>query len=89
VKRACLATGGAVRARILAILDGGLTWVACETPIVQGTPTSGVLGADVRDPRATQVSSRPLSGQDVSAARRLAHELDAESRAMRPCAATA
>lgn len=44
-----LATGGAAEARILATTDGGDTWAAYPTPIVQGTSTSGVLSVDFRD----------------------------------------
>jgi photosystem II stability/assembly factor-like uncharacterized protein len=49
-KRAWIATGGAERARILATIDGGETWDAYDTPIVQGTPTSGLFSVDFRDP---------------------------------------
>jgi photosystem II stability/assembly factor-like uncharacterized protein len=36
--RAWIATGVAERARVLATTDGGQTWAAYDTPIVQGTP---------------------------------------------------
>jgi photosystem II stability/assembly factor-like uncharacterized protein len=48
-RRAWIATGGAEKARILATIDGGATWDAYETPIVQGTPTSGAISVDFRD----------------------------------------
>ncbi len=48
---AWIATGGAAKARILATTDGGDTWEAFDTPVVQGTPTSGVFTVDFRDPR--------------------------------------
>jgi photosystem II stability/assembly factor-like uncharacterized protein len=48
-QRAWLATGGAVRARILATIDGGDTWDAYDLPIVQGTPISGAFSVDFRD----------------------------------------
>lgn len=48
-KRAWLATGAAERARILATTDGGNTWAAYDTPIVQGTASSGILSVDFRD----------------------------------------
>jgi photosystem II stability/assembly factor-like uncharacterized protein len=48
--RAWIGTGGASLARILATVDGGKTWAAYDTPIVQGTPTSGVITVDFRDP---------------------------------------
>src|SRR5207244_11086059 len=48
--RAWVGTGGAAKARILATTDGGHTWAAYDTPIVQGTPSSGVFSVDFRDP---------------------------------------
>jgi photosystem II stability/assembly factor-like uncharacterized protein len=47
--RAWLATGGAEKARILATTDGGDTWRAFNTPIIQGTPGSGVFTVAFRD----------------------------------------
>jgi photosystem II stability/assembly factor-like uncharacterized protein len=49
-RRAWIGTGGAAKARILATVDRGRTWKAYDTPIVQGTPTSGVFSVDFRDP---------------------------------------
>lgn len=49
LRRAWIGTGGAERARILATTDGGNTWAAYNTPIVQGTPTSGVITVAFRD----------------------------------------
>jgi photosystem II stability/assembly factor-like uncharacterized protein len=49
-KRGWIGTGGAPAARILATVDGGRTWAAYGTPIVQGTPTSGVITVGFRDP---------------------------------------
>ncbi len=46
---AWIATGGSATARILATTDGGNSWAAYPTPIVQGTPTSGVISVDFRD----------------------------------------
>jgi len=48
--RAWIGTGAAAKARILATTDGGHTWAAYDTPIVQGTPSSGVFSVDFRDP---------------------------------------
>lgn len=48
---AWIATGGAAKARILATTDGGDTWNAYETPIVQGTPSSGGISVAFRDAR--------------------------------------
>jgi photosystem II stability/assembly factor-like uncharacterized protein len=47
--RAWIGTGGAATARILATTDGGNTWNAFGTPIVQGTPSSGITTVDFRD----------------------------------------
>jgi photosystem II stability/assembly factor-like uncharacterized protein len=49
-KRAWIATGAAEKARILATTDGGATWDAYDTPIVQGTPSSGGFSVAFRDP---------------------------------------
>jgi photosystem II stability/assembly factor-like uncharacterized protein len=48
-QRAWITTGGAAKARILATTDGGNTWNAYDTPIVQGTPSSGGLTVAFRD----------------------------------------
>lgn len=48
-RRAWIATGGAEKARILATTDGGRTWNAYETPVVQGTPSSGIFTVAFRD----------------------------------------
>ena len=49
-KRAWIVTGGAAKARVLATPDGGDTWAAAETPIVQGTGSSGGFSVAFRDP---------------------------------------
>ena len=49
--RAWIGTGGSATARILATTDGGNKWAAYPVPIVQGTPTSGVISVDFRDER--------------------------------------
>jgi photosystem II stability/assembly factor-like uncharacterized protein len=49
-RRAWIGTGGAEKARILATNDDGETWSAYDTPIVQGTASSGVFSVDFRDP---------------------------------------
>lgn len=50
-KRGWIGTGGP-EARILATTDGGETWTAYPTPIVQGAPegASGIFTIDFRDP---------------------------------------
>lgn len=49
-RHAWIGTGGADKARILATTDGGQSWNAYDTPIVQGTPSSGVITLAFRDP---------------------------------------
>ncbi len=44
-----VATGAAAKARILASRDGGRSWNAYDTPIVQGTPASGGFSVAFRD----------------------------------------
>jgi photosystem II stability/assembly factor-like uncharacterized protein len=48
-QNAWIATGGAAKARILATTDGGDSWQAYDTPIVQGTQTSGGFSVAFRD----------------------------------------
>jgi photosystem II stability/assembly factor-like uncharacterized protein len=48
-QKAWIATGGAAKARILATTDGGDSWQAYDTPIVQGTQTSGGFSVAFRD----------------------------------------
>jgi len=51
-KRGWFGTGGVGDARIFATTDGGETWTAYPTPIVQGAPegASGIFTIDFRDP---------------------------------------
>ena len=51
-KRGWIGTGGLGDARILATTDGGDSWAAYPTPIVQGAPegASGIFTIDFRDP---------------------------------------
>ena len=46
---AWVVTGGAPKARVLATTDGGRSWNAYDTPIVQGTPASGGFSIAFRD----------------------------------------
>jgi photosystem II stability/assembly factor-like uncharacterized protein len=48
---AWIGTGGEPGARILATTDGGDTWKAYPTPIVQGTANSGIFTVQFRDSR--------------------------------------
>ncbi|HEU4411798.1 MAG TPA: hypothetical protein VFS43_41545 [Polyangiaceae bacterium] len=50
-KRAWFVTAGAAKARVLATKNGGTSWAAYETPIVQGTPSSGIASVAFRDRR--------------------------------------
>ena len=50
-KRAWIGTGAAAKARVLATTDAGNSWQAYDTPIVQGTSTSGVISIAFRDSR--------------------------------------
>jgi photosystem II stability/assembly factor-like uncharacterized protein len=50
-RRAWIATGGAAQARVLLTTDGGDSWTAVETPIIQGTPSSGGTSIAFRDAR--------------------------------------
>jgi photosystem II stability/assembly factor-like uncharacterized protein len=49
-RRAWITTGAAAKARVLATTNRGETWAAFETPIVQGTASSGGLSIAFRDP---------------------------------------
>ena len=44
-----ISTGAAARARVLATRDGGGTWRAYQTPIAQGSATSGGVSLEFRD----------------------------------------
>jgi len=48
-RQAWIATGGAEHARILSTIDGGHSWTPHDTPIVQGSPTSGGFSVAFRD----------------------------------------
>jgi len=48
-RRAWLVTGGAERARVLATTDRGDSWASYDTPIIQGTPSSGGFSVAFRD----------------------------------------
>jgi photosystem II stability/assembly factor-like uncharacterized protein len=48
-RRAWIVTGGAEFARVLATTDGGNTWTAYKTPIIQGTDSSGIFSVAFRD----------------------------------------
>lgn len=50
-QNAWIVTGGAPKARVLATRNGGRSWNAYDTPIVQGTPVSGGFSIAFRDSR--------------------------------------
>lgn len=62
---AWIATGGADKARIFATTDGGRTWQAYATPIVQGTPVSGVFTVAFRDALHGVIAGGDLDRPDV------------------------
>ena len=57
-----ISTGAAARARVLATNDGGDTWRAYETPVVQGSATSGGASVEFRD-----TLNGILGGGDIAA----------------------
>lgn len=57
-----IATGAAARARVLATRDGGDTWTAAGTPIVQGSASSGGASIAFRD-----TLNGILAGGDIAA----------------------
>ena len=61
-QRAWIATGAAPKARILATNNGGDSWRSYDTPIVQGTPASGIFTVAFRDE-----SHGILAGGDLEA----------------------
>jgi photosystem II stability/assembly factor-like uncharacterized protein len=48
-KRGWIITGGAAKSRVILTTDGGDTWQAFPTPIVQGTAAAGGFSIDFRD----------------------------------------
>jgi photosystem II stability/assembly factor-like uncharacterized protein len=62
---AWIATGAAEKARILATADGGDTWKAYGTPIVQGTPASGIFTVAFRDRRHGILAGGDLEAPDA------------------------
>ena len=65
--RAWIATGGAEKARILLTEDGGDTWTAVETPVVQGTPSSGIFSVAFRDARHGLLGAGELAAPNAFA----------------------
>ena len=63
--QAWIATGGAPEARILATTDGGDTWQSYATPIVQGTPASGLFTVEFRDARHGILAGGDLEAPDA------------------------
>lgn len=64
-RRAWLGTGGAERARVLATTDGGRSWNAYDTPIVQGNASSGIITLAFRDSRHGILAGGDLALPDV------------------------
>ena len=63
--RAWIATGGAPEARILATTDGGDSRQAYPTPIVQGTPASGLFTVAFRDEKHGILAGGDLEAPDA------------------------
>jgi photosystem II stability/assembly factor-like uncharacterized protein len=62
---AWIATGAAEKARILATTDGGDTWSSYDTPIVQGTPASGLFTVAFRNSRRGILAGGDLEAPDA------------------------
>ena len=63
--QAWIATGAAEKARILATTDGGDTWKSYTTPIVQGTPASGLFTVAFRDGKHGILAGGDLEAPDA------------------------
>src|SRR5256885_36856 len=61
-----IGTGAAAKARIIATTDGGEPWQPFETPVVQGTPSSGILTVAFRDARHGILGAGELAAPDRS-----------------------
>jgi photosystem II stability/assembly factor-like uncharacterized protein len=64
--RAWIGTGAGPKARILATADGGSTWTSHDVPILQGTPTSGVVSVDFRDSFHGILGGGDVAASDVA-----------------------
>jgi photosystem II stability/assembly factor-like uncharacterized protein len=64
--RAWIGTGAGPKARILATADGGSTWTSHDVPILQGTPTSGVVSVDFRDSFHGMLGGGDVAASDVA-----------------------
>jgi photosystem II stability/assembly factor-like uncharacterized protein len=65
-QRAWIGTGGATKARVLATTNGGDSWTSHDVPILQGTPTSGVVSIDFRDPFRGILGGGDVVASDVA-----------------------
>ena len=63
--RAWIGTGAAGKARVLATTDGGNSWKAYDVPILQGTPTSGIVSIDFRDPFRGILGGGDIAADDL------------------------
>ncbi len=64
-RRGWILTGGAEQARVLATRDGGDSWEAFPTPIVQGTELAGGFTIDFRDPHHGILAGGDLADPNV------------------------
>jgi photosystem II stability/assembly factor-like uncharacterized protein len=62
--RGWIATGAAEKARILFTNDGGNNWESYETPVIQGTASSGLLSVDFRDRQHGIIGAGELAAPD-------------------------
>jgi len=75
-RHAWIATGGAAHARVLATADGGQSWTPHETPIVQGSPTSGGFSVAFRDRRHGILAGGDLATPTERSAKNFARSRD-------------
>jgi photosystem II stability/assembly factor-like uncharacterized protein len=85
-KHAWIATGAAAKARVLATSDGGGSWQAYDTPVVQGSTTSGGISLDFRDARHGILGGGDLAAPTTTS-RNIARSVDG-GRTWQPVTAT-
>jgi photosystem II stability/assembly factor-like uncharacterized protein len=76
LRRAWIATGGAEHARVLATTDAGRSWTAHDTPIAQGTQTSGGFSIAFRDARHGILAAGELTTSDEQPLKNFARSRD-------------
>jgi len=76
LRHAWIATGGAAKARVLATVDAGHSWTAHDTPIAQGTPSSGGFSVAFRDIRHGILAAGDLAAPTEVSAKNFARSRD-------------